>query len=57
DLYDDDGVSYDYERGDYSRLRLEVIRDDRGELAGRTVELTPGALKRYTAISWSFRRE
>ena len=57
DLYDDDGVSFDYERGKYSRLRLEVFRNERGELAGRTAELTPGALNRYAGVSWSFRSE
>ena len=55
DLYDDDGESFDYEKGEFSRLRLQVTRNDRGELVGKTVELTAGALNRYTGIDWRFR--
>jgi len=55
DLYDDDGESFDYEKGEFSRLRLQVTRNDRGELVGKTVDLTAGALNRYTGIDWRLR--
>lgn len=33
-LYNDDGISYDYERGEYSLTELKSIRNTEGELKG-----------------------
>ncbi|HVU55982.1 MAG TPA: TIM-barrel domain-containing protein [Puia sp.] len=53
-LYDDDGVSYDYEKGRYSMTTLSVARDKKGRLQGS--QPTPSANKpyHYTSISWQF---
>lgn len=35
DLYDDDGETFDYEKGEYVRIRLHVAPDAQGRLQGR----------------------
>ena len=34
-LYDDDGLSFDYEKGAYSWRKICVAKDKNGQLAGR----------------------
>ena len=36
-LYDDDGVSFDYEKGDFTRIQLSVKKDKTGKLKGSVV--------------------
>ncbi|MBN8826049.1 MULTISPECIES: TIM-barrel domain-containing protein [unclassified Spirosoma] len=52
-LYDDDGETYDYERGLFSWTPLTVKRNRQGKLVGSwTQPRTPGF--HYTSISWQF---
>jgi alpha-glucosidase (family GH31 glycosyl hydrolase) len=54
DLYDDDGETYDYERGACSWLRLRVDRSAEGELVG-TSELISGLdAATHDAMVWRF---
>ncbi|MBZ5859304.1 TIM-barrel domain-containing protein [Flavihumibacter profundi] len=53
-LYDDDGLSFDYERGLYSRIRLSVSKDKKGKLKG-DVSIPKGAtLWSYSGFTWKF---
>lgn len=54
ELYDDDGETFDYERGEYSWTRLAVERDERGALRGRVVPDASGRRFRYRDVSWRF---
>jgi alpha-D-xyloside xylohydrolase len=52
-LYDDDGESYDHERGEYSWTTLAVGRDADGTLRGRA-DLPPrGAPFSYSTVRWA----
>ncbi|MBN8850796.1 MAG: ABC transporter substrate-binding protein [Sphingobacteriales bacterium 50-39] len=54
-LYDDDGVSFDYEKGAYSFVTLSVQRDSNGNLAGSMSDPQPGKPYGYTKeVSWVF---
>lgn len=52
-LYDDDGETFDYEKGKYGRAALSVKKDKKGSLKG-TVELPKNAIFHYNNISWEF---
>ena len=53
-LYDDDGVSYDYEKGKFTRIKLSVTKDTDGKLKGE-VNIPKGAnLWSYSNFSWKF---
>jgi alpha-D-xyloside xylohydrolase len=54
ELYDDDGSSFDYERGDLSWTRLEVVRGEDGRLRGRVRPDANGKPWRYTDVTWRF---
>ena len=45
-LYDDDGVSFDYEQGDYSWTRLKVTRE--GRSLGPDMEISNEEFFHYT---------
>jgi Domain of unknown function (DUF5110) len=53
-LYDDDGETFDYERGDYSRTQLSAARDGRGVWQGSVTPDKNGRKWRYSAVSWTF---
>jgi alpha-glucosidase (family GH31 glycosyl hydrolase) len=53
-LYDDDGVSYDYEKGQYSMTVLSVARDKKGVLHGNQPMPIKGKPYHYTSASWQF---
>ncbi len=54
DLYDDDGLSFDYEKGQYTRVKLTVMKDKKGQLKGN-VSVPKGAkLWSYSTFSWKF---
>jgi alpha-D-xyloside xylohydrolase len=53
-LYDDDGETFDYERGDYSWTRLSVTRDARGEWQGKVTPDRGGKRWHYSDVSWTF---
>lgn len=53
-LYDDDGTSFDYERGAFSNTRLTVSKNSKGQLTGSMK--TPGKDKPfgYSTLKWRF---
>lgn len=54
DLYDDDGISFDYEKGKFVRVSLKVSKDKKGKLKG-TVSIPKGAtLWSYSDFKWNF---
>ena len=53
-LYDDDGVSFDYENGKFVRVVLKVSKDKSGKLKG-AVSIPKGAsLWSYNEFKWNF---
>lgn len=54
DLYDDDGVSLAYERGECCWIRLEVARDAAGHLAGRVTVPAGTHAFAYARFTWRF---
>jgi len=55
DLYDDDGRSYNFEKGDYSFTRLSVSKDKRGRLLGSVSSQVPGKPFSYNNdVVWKF---
>ena len=54
ELYDDDGETYDFERGDWCRWTLRADRDTRGELSGVVEERRGPYISGYRDFSWRF---
>jgi alpha-D-xyloside xylohydrolase len=54
DLYDDDGETFDYERGERSWTRLEAARDALGEWRGTVSPDANGKGWRYRDVTWRF---
>lgn len=54
ELYDDDGVSLAFERGECRRIRLEAVRDERGCWAGRVAIPTGQCPFTYAGFTWRF---
>ena len=52
-LYDDDGETYDYEKGTYSLTRLKVTSDASGGRGGAVENVRRGPMS-YAPIRWSF---
>jgi len=50
-LYNDDGVSYDYEKGDCSLIELKVEKEKSGSLIGSSRPLTNNKFN-YGAVTW-----
>lgn len=53
-LYDDDGETFDYERGEYSWTTLNVSRDARGAWQGSVTPDARGKRWRYSEVTWTF---
>lgn len=53
-LYDDDGETFDYERGEYSWTRLNVNGDARGGGRGTVTPDARGPRWRYSQVAWTF---
>ncbi|KAA9349455.1 glycoside hydrolase family 31 protein [Larkinella humicola] len=52
-LYDDDGKTFDYDRGKFSWTKLDVKKNKKGELTGSwTAPKDPNF--HYTTVSWEF---
>ena len=49
-LYNDDGESYDYEKGEYAQTELSVERKRNGELVGKSTSLSKKF--NYGKITW-----
>lgn len=56
-LYDDDGVSYDYEKGLYSWRKITVKRNSAGKWIGELAAPVPGKPNTIGQISWRFMSE
>jgi alpha-D-xyloside xylohydrolase len=53
-LYDDDGVSFDYEKGTFTRIELSATKDKKGKLKG-TVAIPKGKpVWSYSHFTWRF---
>ncbi len=55
-LYDDDGETFDYEKGISSRQELRVVRDN-GKLKGETLDSKGPWKSRFTTFTWRFMTE
>jgi alpha-D-xyloside xylohydrolase len=54
ELYDDDGVTFDYEKGAFTRITLAVAKDKNGKLKG-TVSVPKGkTVISYSKFMWKF---
>ncbi len=54
-LYDDDGVSFNYQKGAYSFTKLSVSKDSNGSLKGDTLNVSDDKPFGYTKnINWKF---
>jgi alpha-glucosidase (family GH31 glycosyl hydrolase) len=51
-LYNDDGESFDYEKGEYSVTELKVTREENGNLAGSSKPLSKNKEFCYSEIHW-----
>lgn len=53
-LYDDDGETFDYEKGEYSWRKITVLYDKKGKLTGRISKATKGKPNNIGKITWKF---
>lgn len=53
-LYDDDGVSYDYEKEKFTRIRLAVKEDSKGKLKGEVTIPKRATVWSYSDFTWNF---
>ncbi|MGN6494969.1 MAG: TIM-barrel domain-containing protein [Agriterribacter sp.] len=53
ELYDDDGETFDYEKGAFAKAKLSVKKDKKGRLKG-SVELPVNKNFHYNKITWQF---
>jgi len=54
-LYDDDGKSFNYDRGEYSYTKLKVTKDAQGKLRGTMAAVQAGKPFSYASqVQWRF---
>ena len=53
-LYDDDGETFDYEKGAYSWREIKVTRDRKGRLKGSISKAEKGKPDYVATVSWKF---
>ena len=53
-LYDDDGETYDYEKGAYSWRDITVTRDKKGKLKGAISKAEKGKPNSIANVTWKF---
>ncbi len=53
-LYDDDGETFDYEKGAYSWRDIKVTRDKKGRLKGSISKSEKGKPDNIASVSWKF---
>jgi len=56
-LYDDDGETFDYEKGIYSWREVKVARDKKGKLAGTISKAEKGRPDNIGVVTWRFMTE
>ena len=54
-LYDDDGKTFDYEKGDFSWRTLKVKRDQKGNFQGTISEAEKGKPNNIGKLTWEFK--
>ena len=53
-LYDDDGETFDYEKGEYSWREIKVNRDKNGKLKGYISKAEKGKPDNIGKVTWKF---
>ena len=53
-FYDDDGETYDYERGEYTWRDIRVTRDRKGQLKGSISKVERGKPDNIGTVNWRF---
>jgi alpha-D-xyloside xylohydrolase len=53
-LYDDDGVSFDYEKGKFTRITLSAKKDKAGMMQGKVSIPAGAAVWSYSNYTWHF---
>lgn len=56
-LYDDDGETFDYEKGAYSWRDIKVARDKKGKLKGTISKVEKGKPNNVANVTWKFMTE
>ena len=56
-MYDDDGKTFNYEKGDFSWRKISVSTDKKGKLAGSVSKAEMGKPDNLGKISWKFMTE
>lgn len=56
-LYDDDGETFDYEKGEYSWREIKVVRDRKGNLKGSVSKAEKGKPDNIASVTWKFMTE
>ena len=56
-LYDDDGETFDYEKGAYSWRDIKVTRDKKGRLKGTISKAEKGKPDNIATVTWKFMTE
>ncbi len=56
-LYDDDGETFDYEKGVYSWREIKVVRDKKGRLKGTISQVEKGKPNNIASVTWKFMTE
>ncbi|WP_294634747.1 TIM-barrel domain-containing protein [uncultured Bacteroides sp.] len=56
-LYDDDGETFDYEKGAYSWREIKVTRDKKGKLKGSISKAEKGKPNNIANVTWKFMTE
>ena len=57
-LYDDDGETFDYEKGQYMHYRFSVVKDNNGKPEGKVIIDNPHHLtQQYDHFTWTFMSE
>jgi alpha-D-xyloside xylohydrolase len=53
-LYDDDGETYDYEKGIYSWREINIIKDKKGKLSGTISKAEKGKPDNVGGVTWKY---
>lgn len=53
-LYDDDGETFDYEKGEYSQIRLSTVKDEQGQLYSKVEILKDKIQSNYRHYDFKF---
>ena len=56
-LYDDDGETFGYEKGEYSWREIKVTRDGNGKLKGSISKAVKGKPDNIASVTWKFMTE